>query len=97
MLLEKRAVRRIAVDVALFDLDLLLRQKTPGVAAGGSRRLEVEDRLGHGGIVRLPRRTMVGRLIAMAKLAMSTKSPNVLAFANFAVFAIFAIDRDRAC
>jgi hypothetical protein len=53
VLLEKRAIRRIPVDVTFFDVDLLLSQKTSGVSAGRSRGLQVEDRLGHARIVRL--------------------------------------------
>jgi hypothetical protein len=56
VLLEKRAIRRIPVDVTFFDVDLLLLQKTSGVSARRSRRLEIEDWLGHGHIVRLERR-----------------------------------------
>jgi len=49
VLLEERPARRIAVDVALFDLDALLFQITSGVAAGRSGRLPEKRRLGHGG------------------------------------------------
>jgi len=49
--LEKRAIRWIPVDIALFDADALLLQITSGVAAGRSGGLPVEDRLGHTGIV----------------------------------------------
>jgi hypothetical protein len=45
--LQKRPVGRILVDVTFFDVDLLLLQKTSGVAAGRSRRLPVEDRFRH--------------------------------------------------
>jgi hypothetical protein len=58
MLLEKRAIGRVLVDVPFFDVDLLLLQKTSGVSAGRSRGLEVEDRLGHIDIVRLGRGTI---------------------------------------
>jgi hypothetical protein len=51
VLLEERAIRRVPVDVALFDVDLLLLQKTSGVTAGGSRRLPVERRFRHGNIL----------------------------------------------
>jgi len=56
--LEKRAVRRIPVDVAFFDVDLQLLQKTSGVSARGSRGLEEEDWPGHGRIVSLERSTI---------------------------------------
>jgi hypothetical protein len=46
--LEERPVRRVPVDVAFFDGLVLLLQKTSGVAARGSGRFPVEDRLGHG-------------------------------------------------
>src|SRR4026209_2868091 len=49
VLLEKGAIGRTAIDVALFDLHALLPQITSGVTAGGSRRLPEEGRLGHGG------------------------------------------------
>jgi hypothetical protein len=55
VLLEKCAVGRVTVDVDLVDVDVVLRQKTPGVPAGGSRRFPVEDRLGHGLILPAPR------------------------------------------
>ena len=58
VLLEERAIRRVFVDVTLFDVDLLLLQKTSGVSTGRSRGLEVEDRLGHVRIVRLGRGTI---------------------------------------
>jgi hypothetical protein len=45
--LEKRAIGRIAIDVVLFDADVLLLQKTSGVAARRSRRFPVEDGLRH--------------------------------------------------
>jgi hypothetical protein len=51
VLLEKRSIRRIPVDVAFFDVDLLLLQKTSGVSAGRSRRLEIEDGFRHDRIV----------------------------------------------
>jgi hypothetical protein len=44
---EKRTVRRVAIDIPFFDIDLLLLQKTSGVATGRSGGLPVEDRLGH--------------------------------------------------
>jgi hypothetical protein len=53
VLLEKGAVRRMAVDVAFLDVDSLLLQKTSGVAAGRSRGFPEEDRLGHG-VILLP-------------------------------------------
>jgi 7-carboxy-7-deazaguanine synthase len=54
VLLEKGAVRRVAVDVAFLDVDSLLLQKTSGVAAGRSRGFPEEDRLGHGVILGQP-------------------------------------------
>jgi hypothetical protein len=62
VLLEKRAVRRILVDVAFLDVNLLLLQKTSGVVAGRSRGFEVEDWLGHGRIVRLDSSTIEASL-----------------------------------
>jgi hypothetical protein len=55
MLLEERAVRRIAVDVARLELDRMLLQKTSGVTARRSGGLPVEDvlmddGLGHGSL-----------------------------------------------
>jgi hypothetical protein len=47
VLLEKRAVGRVAIDVPLLDGDALLLQITSGVAAGRSRRLPEKGRLGH--------------------------------------------------
>jgi hypothetical protein len=47
VLLEELAGRRGLVDVALLDGDPFLRQETPGVAAGGSGGLAVEDGFGH--------------------------------------------------
>ena len=44
VLLEKRAVRRVLVDVALLDLDALLIQKTSGVTAGRSGGFPEEGR-----------------------------------------------------
>jgi hypothetical protein len=49
--LQKRPVRWVLVDVAFFDFDPVLIQKTSGIATGRSRRLPVEDGLGHGLIV----------------------------------------------
>jgi hypothetical protein len=49
MLLEERASGRVPVDVAFFDVDTLLLQKTSGVAAGRSRRLPEKRRLRHAG------------------------------------------------
>jgi hypothetical protein len=51
VLLEERAVGRRLVDVALFDFDSVLVQKTSGVAACSSGGLPVEDGLGHPDIV----------------------------------------------
>ena len=51
MALEKRAVRRVLVDVTLVDVDPLLLQKTSGVSAGCSRGFPVEGRFGHGDIL----------------------------------------------
>jgi hypothetical protein len=51
VLLEKRPCRRVPVDVPLFDIDLVLLQKTSGVAAGGSGRFPEERRLRHAGIL----------------------------------------------
>jgi hypothetical protein len=45
--LEKSAGRRILVDVVFFDVDLVLLQKTSGVAARGSGWFPVEDWPGH--------------------------------------------------
>jgi hypothetical protein len=47
VLFEKRAVRRFAGDVALLDVDVMLLQKTSGVAARRSGGLPVEERLRH--------------------------------------------------
>jgi hypothetical protein len=47
VLFEERTIGRVAIDVPFFDVYLLLLQKTSGVAAGRSRGLPVEDRLGH--------------------------------------------------
>jgi hypothetical protein len=47
VLFEKGPIRRIAVDVALFDLGLVLRQKTSGVPARRSCGLEIEDGFRH--------------------------------------------------
>jgi hypothetical protein len=47
VLLEELARRRRLVDVALLDVDPALGQVTPGVLAGGSGGLAVEDGLGH--------------------------------------------------
>ena len=55
VLLEERAVGRLAVDVALLDVNLVLVQKTSGIAARRSGGLPVEDGL-HGSILRLTRR-----------------------------------------
>jgi hypothetical protein len=49
--LEKRPIRRITIDIPLFDIDLQLLQKTSGVSAGGSSRLPVQNRFGHPGII----------------------------------------------
>ncbi|HJR57992.1 MAG TPA: hypothetical protein VJ813_01285 [Vicinamibacterales bacterium] len=54
VLLQKRTVRRVPVDVALFDADALLLQITSGVAARRSSRLPEEGGLGHGVILPLP-------------------------------------------
>src|SRR5262245_7822365 len=51
MALEKRAIRGIAIDVVLVDLDVMLLQKPSGVAAGRSGGLPVEERLRHADIV----------------------------------------------
>ena len=48
VLLEKRAVRRVAIDVALVDVKPVLLQITSGVAARRSRGLPEKCRLGHG-------------------------------------------------
>jgi 7-carboxy-7-deazaguanine synthase len=54
VLLEKRPIRRILVDVPFFELDRLLLQKTSGVAAGRSRGLQIKNRFGHRVIVLPP-------------------------------------------
>jgi 7-carboxy-7-deazaguanine synthase len=50
--LQEGPVRRVLVDVALFDVDALLLQKTSGVAAGRSSGLPEEGGLGHELILR---------------------------------------------
>jgi hypothetical protein len=45
--LEERAIRRLFVDVSLFDVRPLLIQKTSGVAAGRSSGFPEESRLRH--------------------------------------------------
>jgi hypothetical protein len=52
VLLEERPVRRRPVDVDRLDVDTLLVQETPGILAGRSGRLGVEERLGHRKIVK---------------------------------------------
>ena len=47
VLLEERAVRRILVDVAFFDVDVVLFQITSGVAAGRSGGFPVEGWFRH--------------------------------------------------
>jgi hypothetical protein len=49
VLLEEPARRRIAVDVALVDVDLQLIQKTSGITAGGSSGFPVENGFFHDG------------------------------------------------
>ena len=44
MLLEERAIGRVPADVALLDVEVLLLQKTSGVAARRSGGLPVEER-----------------------------------------------------
>jgi hypothetical protein len=44
---EKGAIRRITIDVVLLDVDLVLLQKTSGVAARRSGGLPVEEWLRH--------------------------------------------------
>jgi hypothetical protein len=51
VLFQKGPRRRVLVDVALFDIDLVLLQKTSGVAAGCSGRFPEERRLRHAGIL----------------------------------------------
>jgi hypothetical protein len=46
--LEQRPRRRVLDDVLELDLDAVLLQETPGVAAGRSGWLAVKDGLGHG-------------------------------------------------
>jgi hypothetical protein len=48
VLLEEGTIGRIPVDVNLFDVDVLLLQKTSGVSAGRSSGFPVEDGFGHG-------------------------------------------------
>ena len=48
VLLEERSIGRRLVDIAFFDVDLVLLQKTSGVTAGGSGRLPIENPFGHG-------------------------------------------------
>jgi hypothetical protein len=48
---EERAIGRIAVDVAFFDVDAELVQITSGIAAGRSSRFPVKRRLRHAGIL----------------------------------------------
>jgi hypothetical protein len=48
---EERAIGRIAVDVAFFDVDAELVQITSGIAAGRSSRFPVKRRLRHDGIL----------------------------------------------
>jgi hypothetical protein len=49
--LEKRPIRRIAVDVALFDLNTELVQITSGIAARRSGRFPVKRSLQHARIL----------------------------------------------
>jgi hypothetical protein len=51
VLLEERAIRRVPVDVTLFDVDVLLLQKTSGVSARRSGGFPVEGCLGHADII----------------------------------------------
>jgi len=53
VLLEKRTVRGLLVDVVLVDLDALLFQKTSGIAARGSGRFQVKRGLRHIPILQL--------------------------------------------
>jgi hypothetical protein len=48
---EERAIGRIAIDVAFFDVDAELVQITSGIAAGRSSRLPVKRGLRHAGIL----------------------------------------------
>ena len=52
VLLEEGAIRRVPVDVSRLDVNLVLLQKTSGVAACRSRRLQIEEGLGHARILR---------------------------------------------
>jgi hypothetical protein len=45
---EELARRRVPVDIPFVDLNPLLRQKTSGIATGGSGRLPIKEQLGHG-------------------------------------------------
>jgi hypothetical protein len=51
VLFQEGPLGRIAVDIALFDLDAVLLQITSGVAARRSRRLPEEGRLRHAPIL----------------------------------------------
>jgi hypothetical protein len=51
VLLEKRPIRWMTIDVLLVDVEVSLLQKTSGVTAGRSRRFPVEDRLWHADIL----------------------------------------------
>jgi hypothetical protein len=58
VLLEEGPIRRISVDVAFLDLDMVLLQKTSGVAACRSRGLQIEEGLWHAHILRGGRGTI---------------------------------------
>jgi hypothetical protein len=54
MFLEERAGGRFSINVVLFNIHLVLRQKTSGVSAGGSSRLPVKDWARHARILPAP-------------------------------------------
>ena len=51
VLLETRSIGRIAIDVTLLDVELQLLQKTSGVAARRSGRLQIEQWFRHRAIL----------------------------------------------
>jgi hypothetical protein len=51
VLFEERPCRRLSIDVVLFNLDVLLFQKTSGVSACSSGGFPVKDRACHARIL----------------------------------------------
>src|SRR4029078_7281022 len=85
----------VLVDVYLRGVEPLLVQETPGVLAGGSGRLGVEGRLGHGRIlpIAVQRTSLTARFQRTSLTALSAPASLTALFQGTSLTALFQRSR----